>query len=461
MQMYEERWFVCRRGLVVWKYFQGFLSHWMSWVCLQVYDGVFTLTSPVILLFRLRQRKETSATLRTRLGHVLHPKPQQPVVWLHTAGLGEMMSCLGLLYWIQDQYPDVKILFTSTSLDAIDVGAAYLPSNVAQQLLPLDFRLALGRFVRHWNPKMLLIAESEVWPILLSQAYARSIPVFLVSARLSKGSVRGWKWMRFLFLRIARAFTKVLCQSEAEADKFCLIGVDEKKVFVTGSLKESTPSLSVCESQLQKWKMILGCRPVWVVASMHLNEEEIIINSHKQMQEQYPDLLLVLVPRRLHHNDTIVACCKKYGLSHCFLSAGDKPDKTTQVFVADSFGELGLWYRLSVIVLVAGSLLEKCRGHNAFEPARLGCVVLHGPHVSTCPSDYAYLHSSKCAIEVDSPESIVRTLISLVDENGYPSPSTLRMAEQAKRAMEVKAHSLAITVQHITPYLENFVKVQP
>ena len=352
----------------------------------------------VYLAQRRKHGKEHPVRFRERRGIPSVTRPHGPLVWIHAASVGEATAVLGLIEQMLGTRPDLEILVTTGTVTSARLLETRLPARARHQFVPADLPSWTARFLDHWHPDLALWVESELWPNLVFAAHDRRIPMVLVNARLSARSYGRWRHWPGLIRPILRAFDLCLAQDQAQAERFCSLGA--RRVAAVGDLKTAAPVLPFDRSELSRLRDAIGSRPLWLAASTHSGEEKIAAQVHRDLAIQRPGLLTLIVPRHPARGDAIEAMLVGQGL-HIARRARDEPVTCdTQVYLADTMGELGLFYRLAGIAFVGGSLVAK-GGHNPFEAARLGCAVLHGPDMSNCAAMAAALAHAVSALLAD------------------------------------------------------------
>jgi 3-deoxy-D-manno-octulosonic-acid transferase len=254
--------------------------------------------------------------------------------------------------------------------------AERLPDRAFHQYVPLDLVPAVRRFLDHWRPDAALFVESELWPNLLLETHARRVPLALINARLSPRSYRGWRRSK-LARRMLGAFDTCLAQDDAVARRLTALGA--RSVHVTGSLKADAPPLPVDKTAFAAFDSAVAGRPILLAASTHRGEEEIVLDAFDILRADRPHLLAVIVPRHPHRGGEIAGLARARKLPAAQRSIGELPCSGTRVYVADTLGELGLFYRAAPFAVLGGSFIPH-GGQNPLEPARLGTAVLSGRH---------------------------------------------------------------------------------
>lgn len=344
--------------------------------------------APALLRRRAVRGKEDPARLPERLGRASQPRPTGSLAWLHGASVGEGLSLLPLAHALAARRPDLRLLVTTGTATSARLLGGRLPRGVVHQFLPVDAPAAAARFLAHWRPDVAVFAESEVWPNLLHTARRAGARTALVSARLSPASLRGWARAPRSAGALFGGFDLVLAQDDAAAAGLRALGArDDGRL----NLKRAGDPLPLDGEAAERMRAALLGAPLVLAASTHPGEEEIALDAFLRLER--PDARLVLVPRHPERGAAVVEAARARGLSVALRSAGFTP-QSTRVHVADTLGELGLWYALADTVLVGGSLLPGPGGHNPLEPARAGAPIVSGPQVANWAGVYAGLASA-------------------------------------------------------------------
>jgi len=385
---------------------------------------------------RAHSGKEDPARLGERRGEASRPRPSGPLIWFHAASVGEAASLLELVEQIGAARPDVTVLMTTGTVTSAQLMAERLPARAIHQYSPLDVRSYVTRFLDHWKPDAAVWTESELWPRMVVETSRRGTPMVLLNARMSNKSFRNWRWMRGAAQSVLGRFSHILAQDDTTALYLTRLGLPQDKVDVIGTLKEGAPVLPCREEDRAKAAAWIGTRPVWFAGSTHEGEEEIIARAHRIVRRRSHRLLLILAPRHPARGDRVSELLRADGFSVAQRSKAQMPGPDTQIYVADTLGEMGLWFRLAPVSFIAGSLAP-IGGHNPFEPAALGSAILHGPHVTNFAPVYRRLAEAGAAVEVSDAE----TLAEAVDKLLAPD----RVAAMAHAAWEVSTQGAAVT----------------
>lgn len=396
---------------------------------LALYRFLTLVSEPFVrlgLYMRARKGKEDKARLHERLGRTKAHRPEGPLLWVHAASVGESRSILPLLEDLQKARPNLCILLTTGTVTSAMDMAKRLPHNTIHQFVPVDHPGAVARFFDMWQPSAGLIVESELWPNLLLAAQERGVQLALVNGRLSPTSFRNWSKAPRSAKKILGAFSLVLAQDDETADRFR--SLKAPNVSMPGNLKLAAPPLTFVEKDLTTLQELVGTRPCWVAASTHRGEEELIGDAHKILKQSMPDILTIIAPRHPERGTQIAGDLRNQGLITRLRSSQKGSLDRADIYVADTMGELGLFFTLCPLAFMGGSLIPH-GGQNPLEPARLNCAVLTGPHIHNFAPTYAALTQAGAARTVDSPENLAAAIHDLLTDNA----ATQSMADAARK----------------------------
>lgn len=403
---------------------------------------------------RATQGREDPLRLNERFGAPTHPRPPGALVWVHAASVGEALSLLPLLHVIEQRWPSLHVLMTSGTPTSAAALATRLPQRVLHQFAPIDTPAAVRGFIGHWRPDAALWVESELWPNMLGALKRRRIPAILVNGRMSDRSFRRWSRLRPVARAVLDAFVSILAQSEMDARRFIALGASD--AAPAGNLKLAAADLPADGAVLDAARASLGDRPRWLSASTHPGEEQIAADVHLALAARKQSLLTVIVPRHPARGDEIAAMLRSRGLSVAVRSRSEPVAASSQVYVADTIGELGVWYRLCPISFVGGSLVT-LGGHNPLEPARLCCAVLSGPHVDNFRALMDGLAAAGGLIMVDDARSLSHQVGRLLDD-----PAGLAaQGAAARRYADRHAEVLPRLTAALAPWLDKVATNAP
>jgi 3-deoxy-D-manno-octulosonic-acid transferase len=384
---------------------------------------VFGPLAPPLLHWRARAGKEDAARLPERFARSSVARPRGTLVWLHGASVGETRVLMQIQAALGVRRSDLSFLFTSGTRTSASLLAAP-PARALHQYVPIDHVAVARRFLTHWRPNLAVFAESDLWPNLIEEAANAGVKLALVNARMSPKSLATWTRAPALAAHLFGRFDIILAADARTADGIgALLG---RAIAAPGNLKRAAPPPAVDADALAEARAAAGSRPVWLAASTHPGEDEIALAAHAELRKRRPDALLIIVPRHPERGEAVSRL------------AGDAPRRSTgariaaaPVFIADTMGELGLFYALAPVALVGGSLLPTLRGHNPVEPAQLGCAILAGPHTDSFADVYADLSAQHAAIEVCDAASLATAVATM-------------WSDDAKRARQTQAAAAVI-----------------
>lgn len=384
---------------------------------LRVYLALAGSVLPWMWRYGLHQRKQRGKESVLSISQKTMRQPftseaKRPLIWGHAVGLGESQALTGLFCHLANKLPGHQFLITFSTQSAFEAASRMgLPPHCQWRFAPIDVPAVVRSFLTETNPSLLICCELDLWPAMLLETARRKVPMVLVNARLN---TTGWKAHPLLqpsYLYLLRRFSYIYAQNIRSSELLVQLGVDASKISVSGTIKALSPALPCDQSLLESLKSQLAHRWIWVLGSGHVGEHLVAIAAHKQLKARGGrSPLLIIAPRFPRESDEIAQACPpntpRRGL-------GALPTEAP-IYLADSFGEMGLWYRLADVALVGGSLVP-VGGHNPFEPALLGCHCLHGPHVENFEESYAFLRSIGAAEEIASAESLVTALQRRLD----------------------------------------------
>jgi 3-deoxy-D-manno-octulosonic-acid transferase len=404
---------------------------------LRLYRCFTVLAAPaarLILHSRAARGKEDRERLPERLGFSGKKRPAGRLVWVHGASVGESLAALPL---IEKLLQDGNVLMTSGTVASAEVMRKRLPPGVIHQFVPLDTPGAVGRFLDHWKPDAALFVESEIWPNLLLTAQARGARLVLINARISERSAAKWRRIPKSAKRLFSSFDVVLAQDEEIAARFR--GLGARDVRVVGSLKADAPPLACDPAALAAIKAQIGGRPVLIAAQTHPGEDETVLPAHDSLRAHFPDLITIIAPRHVERGEDIAMLCGPRQSSR--RSLGDRIHAATEVYIADTMGELGLFYRLARFCFIGGTLVP-LGGHNPLEPAVLHCAILAGPHRASAAKAYEAILAAQNFGSVGSSADIAAQAGRLIENPALAAAA----GEAAARGAASLSGAVAATV---------------
>ncbi|WP_231854138.1 3-deoxy-D-manno-octulosonic acid transferase [Gluconacetobacter diazotrophicus] len=366
-----------------------------------LWAGLATALAPALTLLlrrRLRRGKEVRGRLDERKGRSARPRPPGRVLWLHAASVGETLSVLPVVAELTRRDATLHVLFTTATVTAGELldrrrAQAAWGARVIHQFVPLDVPGWMDRFLRHWRPDAAALTESELWPNLLESCHRAGVPIVLLNARLSDRSRAGWSRLRGLAERMLGRFAWIAARSDEDAARLHALGAT--RVDVPGDLKDAAPPLPADPAEIDRLRAVIAGRPVWLAASTHEGEEDLIAQADRLLRDRHPDLLTIIVPRHPERGVEVAELLD--GAPR--RAAGAEPGPADRFWICDTLGELGLFYRVVPIVFLGNSLSapggrDERGGHNPLEPARFGAALASGPLIANFTGAFARLRDA-------------------------------------------------------------------
>lgn len=418
------------------------MSSSRSWA-LRGYLKITQAMTPVwhwIFKKRLQRGKETAQSLSQKWVTHPAPRPQGALVWGHAVGVGEAMALAGLFAQMGKHWPEANFLITTTARTSGEaLHKAGLPARCVHQFAPVDTPATVKLFLDHWQPALAVWCEMDLWPALIDGTEQRGIPHALVNARLDAKAMAKRRWGRWIYQAVLPGFHTLWAQNNASRDALIELGAQPHQVVVTGNIKAMSPPVGCDENVLKAFQKHLAQRPVWLLASSHPMEEEMALAAHQILLQQNPKALLLIAPRAPARGKEVLALCPEGTLLRSQTQA--MPDNQHSVYVADTIGEMGLWYRLAPATMLGGSWAP-VGGHNPHEPLALACAVVHGPKVWNFAESYQDLEQSGKCQTAQSSEEIAAFIL-----NNWKA-SIERLVVQDQQVFEELQSLIAMAKQH-------------
>ncbi|CRL64544.1 MULTISPECIES: lipid IV(A) 3-deoxy-D-manno-octulosonic acid transferase [Proteus] len=388
---------------------------------LRLYQVLLYLIQPLIWL-RLLLRSRKAPAYRKRWGErygFCKGKVVPQGILLHSVSVGETLAAVPLVRALRHHYPDLPITVTTMTPTGSERVRSAFGDDVYHVYLPYDLPGSVNRFLKTVDPKLVIIMETELWPNLISKLHQRKIPLIIANARLSERSAAGYQKLGSFVKTMLQKITLIAAQNQEDGERFIELGLKRSHLHVTGSLKfdiSVTPELAARAVALRRqWA---AHRPVWIATSTHEGEESIILETHKKLLTQFPQLLLILVPRHPERFPKAEQLTREAGLKYTLRSTDAVPDAQTQVVIGDTMGELMLLYGIADLAFVGGSLVER-GGHNPLEAAAHAIPVIMGPHTFNFKNICAKLDQAEGLITVTDSESMATAIASLLNDEDY------------------------------------------
>lgn len=411
------------------------------------YSVLSSLAGPFLkvwLKIRAQRGKEIANRIPERFGIAREVRPSGRLAWVHAASVGESLSVLPLIKALNAH--GWRCVITTGTVTSAELLKDRLPSNAIHQFAPLDRRVWVERFYDHWHPDLILWTESELWPNTLTTITTRGTPAILVNGRLSDRAYNGWHRRKAWAGHLLASFSTILTQSDEDARRFETLG--GRNVHTVGNLKYSGDVLPADTEKLNALRSEIISRPVWLAASIHPGEETAIALAHKITQRSHPDILTIVVPRHPDRAAAMVSLFSEAGLKVAQRSKGDPIAASTDIYLADTMGEMGVFYTACDIVFI-GKSLAVGGGQNPVEPVQLGGAVLFGPSMANFRDISTELLECGAAGEVKDGQELGAAIIRLLDDEGAREA----MIEAGRQTLTRNREAVSETLKHLEPYL--------
>ncbi|PKH01605.1 3-deoxy-D-manno-octulosonic acid transferase [Psychromonas sp. MB-3u-54] len=418
-----------------------------------IYSALLILIAP-FFLYKLYKRKEGKPSVGKRWKEHFGQTPKlnnqsvQPI-WIHAVSVGEVIAVTALIRALKKQMPELLIVLTTTTSTGAEQAKKLIPL-VEHRYMPLDFNFAVKGFLKKIKPRQLLIMETELWPNTLHNVAKKLIPIVIINARLSQRSADRYAKFPAIFNLLAGNISKILCQHQDDAKRFTELGINADKVHVTGSIKfdiEITPQVKNAARALRSE---LGTQhPIWIAASTHQGEDEQVLAAHKKVLQTFPNALLILVPRHPERFNEVLLLCQRNYFSVIKRSMKNKITANTQVYLADTMGEMLILLGAADICFMGGSLIgDKVGGHNLLEPAALGIPSLTGPSYFNFTEITKQLNNADATTIIHNANELAEQLISLFSNSEklqQQGQSALKIVQQNQGAILKTLQQLQLT----------------
>ena len=414
------------------------------------YRTLTTICAPLIARYlknRLKKGKEHPERFSERLGIAAKVRPEGVVIWMHGASVGEAVSLLPLISVLRKDYPAFHILMTTGTITSANLMEKRLPDGVIHQFVPVDRLPYVRRFLDHWKPDFAIWSESELWPNLICETHKRAIKMVLINARMSETSLKNWQRFPNFAKQLISSFDLCLAQTERDGAHYRSLGA--KSVLSVGNLKFAADDLPYDVTAFNELRSTCQDRKMWMGASTHAGEEVEIAQAHGLLKRNHPDLLTLIAPRHPERGLHIYKELQTMGFSCALRSRGDEINEKTEIYICDTLGELGLFYRLVPIVFV-GKSLSPLGGQNPLEPARLNSALLSGPYMDNFAEMMDAFTKGNAIQIVKDRTDFVRVLSQLLEDDN----AVKGYAERALSVSKAQGEVLYLITGQLKPYLD-------
>jgi len=423
---------------------------------LSTYYVVTILAKPLInslLKIRCAKGKENAIRLSERRGVPSKNRDSGLLIWIHAASVGEAISVLPLVNRLHDTCLECRFLVTTGTVTSAVILEERLPKRAFHQFIPVDQPEWVNKFLNYWSPDLALWVESEIWPNLLILARKKNLPIILINARISISSFRRWRTFPKTIKSLLNCFCLCMAQSSADAEKLIQLGAS--KVVTPGNLKFSATALPAKRNSIRCLSKAIGSRHVWLATSTHPGEEIIIFRVHSIARKRFPNLLTIIAPRHPSQGQTIASLAETENLHRAMRSQDDLIEDCCDIYVADTVGELGLFYRLAPVSFIGGSLVPH-GGQNMLEAARLDSAIIFGPHTFNFADIAKQLLATEAAKRVNNAEELADALILLLDNDDL----RLSQIDRAREVVKTQEDVLTRVVDLILPYVPKTTAIE-
>ncbi|MEM7733245.1 MAG: 3-deoxy-D-manno-octulosonic acid transferase [Pseudomonadota bacterium] len=414
---------------------------------LQLYTGLSAAVGPFLypqIARKLVAHGMPPERVEERKGYPTEPRPKARLLWCHAASVGESLSVLRLIEHLGQVHADLQFLLTSGTATSAQIVSNRLPPRTRHQFAPMDTPKVVDRFLHHWAPNAAVFVESELWPNMLTRTRAAGIPLALVNARISDRSARQWSRMAGSARHLLGSFRMIHCQDDRTTSHLHRLGLHQ--AAAGPNLKAMAAPLPVDRDESARLAGVIGNRPLWLAASTHPGEDDIVLSAQKTILETHPNAMLVLVPRHPERAEEIEKRIHNSGLHWTRRRRGEDP--APEVYLADTLGETGLWYALCPITCLCGSFIA-VGGHNPFEPAEGGSAILHGPLYANFAEIYGAFDAVGAARQVGDAQSLAKQVIALLGDDR----ARAAMTTAAKGQLEAQQEGLSRIAQDLSKAL--------
>lgn len=384
---------------------------------IKIYNTLIRILYPLVISRYIKKRKangkEDIKRFNERIGKPQKKRPEGKLIWFHGASVGESISMLPLINKLLELYPTAHVMVTTGTLTSADIMAKRLPERAFHQYITIDNPKFTNRFIKHWQPDLVLWFESDFWPAMLSTIKKKNIPLILVNGRISNKSFKRWQQFDFISKELLNCFTFCLGQSEEDAYRLRVLGA--KDSMCLGNLKYAGLPIPINEKDKEELQKEIGNRPTWLVGSTHDDEETKIGRKLKDIQKQVSNLLTIIAPRHPTRGEEIQKALTELGFKTALRSKGEKIGKETEIYIADTIGEMGLWYSLCPIVFIGGSLIPH-GGQNFMEPSRMKKAVMVGPYMHNFTDAMNRAKKADAIIQVSDADELKDMVIQLLTD---------------------------------------------
>ncbi len=374
--------------------------------------NIIIIFSPIIILFRIIKKKEDLKRFKEKFAFFSKNRKRGKLVWFHAASVGEFLSIVPLIKKLEKNKKISQILLTTTTLTSSNLFKKFKFNKTVHQFFPIDNNFFTNKFLNYWKPNLAVFIDSEIWPNMLINLEKNSITRILLNARISKRSFRRWKKLGNFSKNIFKKFNYTYPQNQESKNYLSKMNV--KKIKLIGNLKFSQNNLEINDLN-QNFKRFMASKKLWCAVSTHPGEEKLCVDVHSRLIKKFKNLVLILIPRHAERADSLQGELSKFNLEQHIHSNKKNINKNTKIYIVDTYGETGLFFKVCKTVFLGKSLTVD-GGQNPLEPARDNCIIIHGPKVSNFTEIYDYLDSQKIAFKINNKNQLYKKLFGLLSK---------------------------------------------
>lgn len=374
------------------------------------------LAVPFAFIQRILTGKDTVQTFKTRLGFGTESSTNPRLIWLHAASLGEFNTLELLLPALSGKFQNYDLLITLSNRIAFEKAKKLRSHTIHIEIAPVDFGIVVNKFLNHWQPSCLITIENEVYPNRNVKCTQNGIPIIYVNARMSGKSAKSWQANPTLAHKVFGCIDHCFAQDKNSYDRFASLGVSKDRIELLSNLKQFQDATPVDHPDLHKLNAIFPRQNTLCAASTHKGEDQILLDAFALAKNIRPDLKLILVPRHVNRASEITALINATPYTCAVRSEGELPYESDDIYLADTVGEMNIWYSSSAVTFVAGSLVP-VGGHTPYEPATFGSAIIHGSQYSNFQAIYEQLVAEKGSLQADTAEDIAAAWLRLLDND--------------------------------------------
>jgi len=404
----------------------------------RIFINLILFFSPIIILIRLLQKKEDPLRFKEKLGFYSKKKLKGKLIWFHGASVGEILSVIPLIEKLERNKKIRQILVTSNTLSSSKILSKLKLRKTIHQFFPIDTDCNTNKFLSYWNPSIAIFIDSEIWPNMLTNIKKNSIPLMLINARITKKSLKRWKFFSSSAKELFQNFDICLSSSLESKNYLKLLGA--KKISYIGNLKFTQSEKSTDELSNNIKKFFLT-KKIWCASSTHELEEKICASIHKKLKTKYKNLLTVIIPRHIHRTKRIIKEIKQLNLKIHLHNSKKKIDEKTDIYLVNSFGQTQSFFKACKTVFLGGSIIEH-GGQNPLEAAKYGCQILHGPNVWNFKEIYNLLEANKVANKITTTKQLTLKIEQILNSKNNSKNLQLKIKSLGNKILNLTLNEI-------------------